>query len=248
VRPDHDGGTFTPTGLGAEEQVTSQVHSTGVDDFWSALDAASRDALRARGQSCSYARGRTVVHEGQVPDRVLLLRSGCVKVSRLTFRGREVVLAFRGPGDLVGEQSALDGAPRSASAVAVDTVEALVFTHSAFRNFLRECPDAALALLAILSRRLREADARRAEFSGLSAMGRVAARLIEYSDRFGREENGRIRISLPITQEELAGSTGTSIESVGRALQTMRSLKYIETGRREIRVLDRQALEALGNA
>jgi CRP/FNR family cyclic AMP-dependent transcriptional regulator len=188
-----------------------------------------------------------VIHEGQVPDRVLLLRSGRVKISRLALGGREVVLAFRGPGELVGEQSALDGAPRSASVVAVDGVEALVFTHSAFRGFLREFPDATLTLLAILSRRLREADDRRTEFSALSAMGRVAARLIEFSDRFGHEENGRIRIALPISQEELAGSTGTSVESVARALQTMRSLKYIETGRREIQVLDRSALEALGN-
>jgi CRP/FNR family transcriptional regulator, cyclic AMP receptor protein len=222
---------------------------TGGGDFWSALEPDVRDALRKRGQSCTYARGRAVVHEGQVPDRVLLLRSGLVKVSRVMLGGREVVLAYRGPGELVGEQSALDGEPRSATVAAVEAVEALVFTHSAFRGFLREHPDAALALLALLSRRLREADGRRAEFSTLSTMGRVAARLVELSDRFGDEvENGRIRISLPITQEELAGATGASIESVGRALQTMRSLRYIETRRREIQVLDRAALDALRNA
>src|SRR6185369_16209679 len=97
----------------------------------------------------------------------------------------------------------------------------------------------------MLSRRLREADAQRIEFSTFTTMGRVAARLLELSDRFGREENGRIHISLPITQEELAGSTGSSLESVGRALQTMRSLKCIETRRRDIQVLNRQTLEAL---
>ncbi len=219
-----------------------------MDDFWSALDSTAADALRKRGQHCSYARGRMLFHEGQVPDRVLLLHSGCVKVSRVTFGGREVVLAFRGAGELVGEQSALDGEPRSATIMAVEPVEAHVLTHVSFRAFLLEHPAASVALLAILSRRLREADARRAEFSALPAMGRVAARLIELSDRYGHEENGTIRISLPISQEELAGWTGASIESVGRALQTMRSLKYIETGRREIRVLDRHALAALGNA
>jgi CRP-like cAMP-binding protein len=74
----------------------------------------------------------------------------------------------------------------------------------------------------------------------------VASRLLEFSDRFGlEEEDGRIRISLPITQEELAGATGASIESVGRALQTMRSLGYVETGRREILLLDRDALAGL---
>jgi CRP-like cAMP-binding protein len=217
-----------------------------VGSFPSSLDDAAAAALRQRGQPVSYARGRTVFHEGQVPDRVLLLQSGCVKVRLVTDTGREVVLAFRGPGELVGEQSALDGEPRSATIVAVDPVEALAFTQAAFRRFLLDHPDAALALLAIMSRRLREADARRAEFSALSTLGRVVSRLLEFSDRFGLEsDDGRIRISLPITQEELAGATGSSIESVGRALQTMRSLGYVETGRREIQVLDRDALEGL---
>jgi CRP-like cAMP-binding protein len=226
--------------------MTTPVWTTRVGSFPSSLDDAAAAALRQRGQPVSYARGRTMFHEGQVPDRVLLLQSGCVKVRLVTDTGREVVLAFRGPGELVGEQSALDGEPRSATIVAVDPVEALAFTHVAFRRFLLDHPDAALALLAIMSRRLRDSDARRAEFSALSTLGRVASRLLEFSDRFGLEsDDGRIRISLPITQEELAGATGSSIESVGRALQTMRSLGYVETGRREIQVLDRDALEGL---
>jgi CRP-like cAMP-binding protein len=226
--------------------MTTRVSASRVDDFEAALDDAARSALRERGQARSYARGRTVFHEGQVPDRVLLLRTGVVKVRVVTSGGREVVLAFRGPGELVGEQSALDGSPRSATIVAVEPVEALAFPHAAFRRFLFDHPDAALALLAIMSRRLREADARRAEFSSLPALGRVASRLLEFSDRFGLElQDGRIRISLPITQEELAGATGASIESVGRALQTMRTLGYVETGRREILLLDRDALVGL---
>jgi CRP/FNR family cyclic AMP-dependent transcriptional regulator len=62
------------------------------------------------------------------------------------------------------------------------------------------------------------------------------------------QSDGSVRIELPLSQEELAGATGASIESVGRALQTMRSLKCIETRRREIRILDRESLEALRRA
>jgi CRP-like cAMP-binding protein len=182
--------------------MTTRVSARRVDDFQAALDDVAATALRDRGQPVSYARGRTVFHEGQVPDRVLLLRSGVVKVRLVTRSGREVVLAFRGPGELIGEQSALDGSPRSATIVAVEPVEALAFTQAAFRRFLLDHPGAALALLAIMSRRLREADARRAEFSSLPALGRVASRLLEFSDRFGLEaEDGTIRISLPITQK-----------------------------------------------
>jgi CRP/FNR family cyclic AMP-dependent transcriptional regulator len=223
----------------------SRVESSDGRDFGSALDRSAAEALAGRGTVCAYARGRAIFHEGQVPDRVLLLRAGCVKVSYLTAGGREVVLAFRGPGELVGELSALDGQPRSATIVAVEPVEALVLTHHAFLAFLADHPSASLALLRMLSQRLREADARRIELSTYMTIGRVAARLLELSERFGREQDGGIQISLPLSQEELAGATGSSLESVGRALQTMRSLKCIETRRREIRVLDRQALEAL---
>jgi CRP/FNR family transcriptional regulator, cyclic AMP receptor protein len=73
-------------------------------------------------------------------------------------------------------------------------------------------------------------------------MGRVAHRLLELCDRFGDLEDGSVRIALPLSQEELAGWTGSSIESVGRALHTMRALHWITTRRREIRVLDVDAL------
>ena len=131
-----------------------------VDDFWSALDESSATALAAGASRCSYTRGRVLVHEGQVPDRVFVLRSGCAKVMSTTPTGRDVVLAFRGPGSLVGEQSALDGAPRSATIVAIQPVEALVLSHRAFVTFLLEHPTAHLVVTQMLAR-LQESGLRR---------------------------------------------------------------------------------------
>jgi CRP/FNR family transcriptional regulator, cyclic AMP receptor protein len=218
-----------------------------VDDFWSALDEPSATALAARATRCSYTRGRALVHEGQVPDRVFVLRSGCAKVTSLTPTGREVVLAFRGPGSLVGEQSALDGEPRSATIVVIQPVEALVLSHRAFVSFLLEHPTAHLVVTQMIARRLRESDAKVMQ-TAATTITRVAARLLELSERFGSEDGDAIRISLPLSQEEIAGATGSSLESVGRALQSMRSLRCIETRRREIRVLDAERLAALRDA
>jgi CRP/FNR family transcriptional regulator, cyclic AMP receptor protein len=185
------------------------------------------------------------MHRGQVPQHVLVLRSGRVKVTAATPLGRDVVLAFRGPGELLGELSALDQEPRSASLVALEPVEALLLGHEDFRRFLAERPDAAIVLLRLLARRLRDVDAGRIRFAASSTMGRVAIRLLELCERFGREEQGAIRIALPLSQEELAGWAGASLESVTRALQRMRSLGWLETRRREIRVLDVEALRRI---
>ncbi len=199
-------------------------------------------ALSTHGIVRQFARGQELAHEGQLADRVLLLRTGRVKITSTTPNGREVVLAFRGPGDLVGELAALDDHPRSATIRALEQVEALAVDRDEFLTLLAREPQASLALLQLLSRRLRDADVKRVEFAAFDTLGRVAVRLNELCDRFGEPDGPAIRIELPLSQEELAGWTGSSLESVGRALQTMRSLGWIETGRRVVRVLDAAAL------
>jgi CRP/FNR family transcriptional regulator, cyclic AMP receptor protein len=210
-------------------------------DFWSALPDADASALAARGTVRAFAAGQELMHQGQVADRIMLLRSGRVRVS-FNFDGRLVVLAFSGPGDLVGELSSFDEQPRSATVVAVEPVEALCVTRNDFNAFLDEHPAAAFTLLRMMSRRLRDADLKIVEFAAVSTLGRVATRLLELGERFGEREEDTIRIGLAITQEELAAWVGKSIESVGRALQTMRELKLISTARRQICILDEKGL------
>jgi len=218
-----------------------------IDDFWSALAGDAADELTRRAIHRRFRSGQTLLHRGGAPDRVLVLLAGRVKITAITAHGREVVLAFRGPGELVGELGALDGAPRSATVEAVERGEALSVSVDTFRSFLAEYPSASLALLEMLSRRLRDADAKRIEFSEFTTIQRVAARLLEYARLFGREEADGC-IGVPLAQEELAGAAGASIESVGRALQTMRRLKCVETRRRGIRIVDADALQALYDA
>jgi CRP-like cAMP-binding protein len=73
-------------------------------------------------------------------------------------------------------------------------------------------------------------------------MGRVASRIVELSERFGLAAEGSISIDFPLTQEELAGWTACSRDSVVKALQSMRDLGWIETSRRHITVIDLEAV------
>jgi CRP-like cAMP-binding protein len=119
----------------------------------------------------------------------------------------------------------------------------LVVPVSAFRTYLASRPPVALAMLATLSTRLREADRRLAEFAAADTLGRVCARLAELCETEGElNGDGPVRITLPITQEELAGWTGASIEATAKALRTLRSLGWVTTARRAIEVHDVAAL------
>ena len=206
--------------------------------FIESLEPAEAKALREAGGVRNFDPGEALLHERQVPDSVMVVDSGRVKVVSATREGREVVLAVRSAGDLIGEHSIFDGTPRSSSAIAIDRVEALVLRSVAFEGFLGRNPRVALALLKLISGRLRESDRKRIEYSAHDAGGRVASRLIELVDRFGREVGDGTRIDLPLTQEDLAGWTGVSVESVSKTTRSMRDLGWIRTGRRQITVLD----------
>jgi CRP-like cAMP-binding protein len=210
--------------------------------FLQALDDDDRKALSSIGVFRTFAAGSALFHEHQVADRVLILRSGFVKLSCYSEDGREVVLAIRGPGDVLGEMAAIDGEPRSATAIALEQVEALALSTNAFNDLMNRQPRVSRILLHILAGRLRDADRRRVEFAAKETMGRVASRIVELSDRFGEAAEGDIRIDFPLTQEELAGWTACSRDSVVKALQSMRDLGWIETGRKRITVHDLAAV------
>lgn len=207
--------------------------------FLAALTEAERRILLSCGTVRTWSRGSALFHERQASDRVIVVRRGRVKLVAMTEEGREVLLAIAGPGDVVGELSALDGRPRSATAFAVDQVEAITVPPDELVSLLESSPQAALAVVRQLAGRLRDADRKRVEFAAHDSVGRVAARLVELCERFGdRDEEGHTHIDLPLSQDELAGWVGSSRESVAKALQTMRRAGWVVTDRRSITVLD----------
>jgi CRP/FNR family transcriptional regulator, cyclic AMP receptor protein len=222
--------------------VTETAAIVGAGTFLDALDEATRDELRRRGTPRRFPRGAALGHANTAADRVLVVLGGHVKLLRVTDDGRDVLLAVRGPGDLVGEQGAIEGVPRSASIVALDAVEVLAIAPADFLGVVTSNPDAALFIMRMLAARLRDADAKRVGFAGQDVVGRLAERLVELCERFGEPAEDGTRIDLPLTQEDLAGWIGASREAASRALQQMRGLGWVTTGRRAITCHDVEAL------
>ena len=211
------------------------------EGFLAELEADERADLEQLGAVRRYRRGDVLFHEGDDAGAVVVLRDGHVKATMLN-DGREVILAFPGPGELLGELSAVDGQPRSATIRAVDEVEALVIPGSAFRAFLERRPRIALVLLRGVAERLRAADRQRVDYAVNDVVVRVAGRLVELCDRFGSQDGAGIDIGLAITQDELAAWAGASREAVAKAMALLRTLGWVQTERRRILVLDLPAL------
>ena len=213
-------------------------------EFLFTLGARDRADLEAIGHVQTAGRGDVLLSRGDDANRVIVLTQGRVKISVITSNGREAILNFRGPGALLGDQALIDESTRTASVIAVEPVEYLSVPPSSFRSYLAGHPDVALAMLVTLSGRLRETDRRFTDYVAADTLGRVCARLAELCETQGDDCEGGVRITLPITQEELAAWTGSSIESTAKALRQLRTLGWIGTGRRNIEVHDLDALRS----
>ena len=210
--------------------------------FLALLADGDRDVVLELGRPRRFARGELLMHYGDPGDHLLILLDGHVKASISDSRGREMVLSFRGPGDVLGELTFSSGEPRSSNVIAIEPITARAIAASDFRHYLKRRPTAALTLIDVISRRFREANSARLQFGDLDTVGRVAARLIELCERYGDRAEAGIQIRLPVTQDDLGSWTASSRAGVANSLRTMRELGWIRTERRRITVLDLDAL------
>jgi CRP-like cAMP-binding protein len=210
--------------------------------FVSLLDDREWAALLELGTHRGFSRGAVLMYEGEPGERVMILEEGRVKVTRIETGGHETMLSIRDPGDLLGEVSVIDAGPRLATITALERVRALVIASSVFRGHLERVPRVAVAVLEVEMRRFRETTLKRSEFAASDTVGRLAARIVDLSERYGAEREEGIVIDLALTQDEIAAWVGASRAGVAKAFQTLRELGWLETHRRRLVVLQLDAL------
>lgn len=128
-------------------------------DLLSTLNQKELQTLAKNCQERSYSSGTTIISQGDSGVGLYILTSGEVRITKTQDASQEVEeLGILGPDNVLGEMSLLDELPRSATVTAIEDVTALILPVWEFRTFLRDHPDVALKLLAVLSRRLRKAE------------------------------------------------------------------------------------------
>jgi CRP/FNR family cyclic AMP-dependent transcriptional regulator len=214
-------------------------------DFLGALTDEERAAFHAAGRERRYSRGEAIFHEGDDPGGVIAILGGRAKVSASGVGGREVVLRFAGEGELLGELSAIAGRPRTATITALDDLETVAIRTADFQRFVEQHPRVAPLVFERLALLLAEADRQLVDFATRDVTARIAGCLLELAETSGEPAPGGVRITLPLSQDELGAWAGASREAVARSLHLLRELGWIETRRREIRVLNADGLRGL---
>lgn len=216
--------------------------------FLDALSPEARAELDVLGTRRTFAAGSTILSEGDLASRVGIVRDGLVKLTATQIDGYRTVLALRGHGELLGEMSALDGRPRTADVLALVPCSVQLVQADDFIRFVNEQPSASLAVIRTLVARLRESDGHRVQFGSDGVPRRLARQLLQLADTHGEVgPDLSIEISLPFTQDDLAGAVSASRDAVARALKEWRTQGLVTTGRRRITLIDPAALSRLNS-
>lgn len=208
------------------------------------LNDADRSALADLGQERRYRAGDVLFHEGDPPGAVHLLLEGRVKVHTAAPTGRELLLAFKESGELLGELAAIDGLPRSATASAMDDVRTVAVTAGRFRELAERRPTVAFQLLRGLSGELRTAGGDQLVRTDGTVTERVAARLLTLARRFGEHGGPSVVVPLRLSHDDLAAWTSTTRESVSRSMAQLRRSGAVVTRPGRVTVVDIEQLEA----
>jgi CRP/FNR family cyclic AMP-dependent transcriptional regulator len=199
-------------------------------------------ALIKQLQPVDFPRGHTVFAEGVPGDRLYIIISGKVKVCHRIPADREHVLAIMGPSDMFGELAVFDPGPRASSVTTITEVRAVSIDRDALRAWIADRPEIAEQLLRVLARRLRRTNDNLADVIFTDVPGRVAKQLLALAQRFGVQEDGAMRVTHDLTQEEIAQLVGASRETVNKALGDFAHRGWIQLEDKSVLIYDSERL------
>jgi CRP/FNR family transcriptional regulator, cyclic AMP receptor protein len=206
----------------ADRQVIDVAEALGDSQIFGALLEDELAALVRLGTLARYPAGRLIFAKGDPGDSLMVVLEGRVKISSQAPDGREIVLNFIEPGQVLGEIALLDGKPRTLSATALGPVEVFLLRRKAVLAFLEEKPTVAIRLIGVLCQKLRRTTEMFEEKTLLGMAPRVARGLLRLAAEHGRRTGEGLLIELKLSQSELGAVVGLSRENVNRQLRVWR--------------------------
>jgi CRP-like cAMP-binding protein len=209
--------------------------------FFKALDDRIVDRLAHHAVTRKVKKGTLLFRKGDAGTNLFAVGAGAVRVSAPSDGGKDTVFNLIIPGEIFGEIAFLDGGPRTADAVMIESGELMLIERRDFLPLLRDYPDLALRLLEILCGRLRHTSEQIEDIVFLKLKARLAKALLYLYERFASEPQQ----TLKVTQREISQLVGASRESVNKQLRKWQRQKWTRLERGGLSILSPDALRRL---
>jgi len=192
-----------------------------------------------------YKRGDVLYSEGSRISGFFCINRGIIKVFKTGIDGKEQIIRFARPGDIIAYRSVLSNEPACTSAKAIEDAGVCFIPSHILTDFVKENSMFSMEVMKLTCHELGEANEYITDIAQKTVRERLAEVLLNLINDFGLDNDNYLRITL--TREELANIVGTATESVIRLLSEFKSDKLIELSGRKIRILDRKSLEKISN-
>ena len=213
--------------------------------LFAGLAPAELDAILAEARSTRYPKNSAVFEEGEDAHSFFVLLHGHVRASKTTPAGQQVVVRYVVPGEIFGVAPAIGLTKYPATATAVDDSVALAWPSVAWPRLVAQHPALATNTLQTVGSRLQETHTRVVEMSTQQVERRVAHALLRLARQAGRKVERGVEIDFPISRQDIAEMTGTTLHTVSRTLSAWESQGLIESGRQRVVLRDPHRLFTL---
>jgi CRP/FNR family cyclic AMP-dependent transcriptional regulator len=191
-------------------------------------------------------RRRQVIYlPGDPGSAVYLVNGGRVKVSKVTRDGKELTLAYRGPGEIFGETCLIDGGPREEMAEAMENALVTEIQRTDFERLLQTQAMLGYRMTKTLAQRRREVEAKIENLVFKDVNSKLAELLLRLAAEYGVDDARGTLVALKITHQEMANLIGSTRETVSLTLAQFKRKGLIQTEGRKVIIADREGLRAL---
>jgi CRP/FNR family transcriptional regulator len=202
-----------------------------------------------QAKSCgSYKKGELLFNESAIPLGVYCIVSGVIKLVRTNLDGKEQILRFAQPGDVLGYRALIADEPLISSAVCLEDTIACFIPKQVFLQIMDENPSISKDLLKALSHELGVVEERVQSLAQKSVRERLAETLLFLHATFKSNNLDTDVIAITLPREDIANIVGTATETVIRLLSEFKSDKLIELDGKKIRILEKAKLEKISHA
>lgn len=212
------------------------------------LGLEDRRELLRNARSSQVARGRPVFGQGEAPLRFFLLLNGHLQVVKLTSDGQQVVVRHVAPGEIFGVAVAMGLAAYPASVVAAEDSVILSWPSAAWPRLVARCPALGANLLQSVGAHLQDAHASVVELATEPVERRIAHALLRLASQAGRAIDSGVEIAFPISRQDIAKMTGSTLHTVSRTLSAWQKDGLVASGRQRIVIRDPRRLRQMAEA
>lgn len=206
--------------------------------LFSGVAATDLDALLTDARSARYPKNSAVFTQGEEAQSFFLLLHGHVRAAKTTPAGQQIIVRYVTPGETFGVAVAIGLSHYPATATAVDDSVALAWPSATWPRLVEKYPTLGANTLQTVGARLQESHNRVIEMSTEQVERRVARALLRLAQQAGRKVEAGIEIDFPISRQDIAEMTGTTLHTVSRILSAWESDGLVEGGRQRIVLRD----------